>query len=156
MHLHRRDQSQTGNLHQVFPDNAGGFTGEAGSGIRGTRTISGDSLFPLFVLFKKRLAVFCRFLCENVFSAPICLDGAVFILEFILIADDRESMLIYSQNGNRMAVIITLPFITCVQSRLFSQMIERARPVRTDMKMPQMTGKGITRQRKNARNGDVR
>jgi len=55
-----------------------------------------------------------------------------------------------------MAVIITLPFITCVQSRLFSQMIERARPVRTDMKMPQMTGKGITRQRKNARNGDVR
>ena len=65
-------------------------------------------------------------------------------------------MLIYSQNGNRMAVIITLPFITCVQSRLFSQMIERACPVRTDMKMPQMTGKGITRQRKNARNGDVR
>jgi hypothetical protein len=63
---------------------------------------------------------------EKVFSAPISRDGAVFTLECILVADDRESMLIYSQNGKRMAVIITLPFITCVQSRLFHQMIERA------------------------------
>jgi len=28
-----------------------------------------------------------------------------------------------------MAVIITLPFITCVQNRLFSQMIEEAREI---------------------------
>lgn len=66
---------------------------------------------------------------ERVFSAPISRDGTVFTLECILIADDRESMLIYSQNGNRMAVVITLPFITCVQSRLFHQMIERAQRI---------------------------
>ena len=66
---------------------------------------------------------------DKVFSAPISREVAVFTLECILIADDRESMLIYSQNGNRMAMIITLPFITCVRSRLFGQMIARARRI---------------------------
>ncbi|MCU0630482.1 MAG: TrmB family transcriptional regulator [Methanoregulaceae archaeon] len=63
---------------------------------------------------------------DKVFSVPINREGAIFRLECILIADDEESMLIYTQDGNRMAVIITLPFITCVQSRLFSEMIEHA------------------------------
>jgi predicted transcriptional regulator len=63
---------------------------------------------------------------QKIFSAPIPREGTVFKLECILIADDQESMLIYTQNGNRMAVIITLPFITCVQSRLFSQLIEQS------------------------------
>jgi HTH-type transcriptional regulator, sugar sensing transcriptional regulator len=63
---------------------------------------------------------------QHIFSTPIHREGALFRLECILVADDLESMLIYTQNGNRMAVIITLPFITCVQSRLFSQMIENA------------------------------
>lgn len=66
---------------------------------------------------------------EKVFSRPISREGAVFTLECIFIADDHDSMLIYSQNGKRMAVIITLPFITSVQSQLFSQMIARAHPV---------------------------
>jgi len=65
----------------------------------------------------------------KIFSAPICREGALFKLECILIADDQESMLIYTQNGNRMAVIITLPFITCVQSTLFSRMIENAHEI---------------------------
>jgi sugar-specific transcriptional regulator TrmB len=69
---------------------------------------------------------------EKIFSAPISREGALFRLECILIADDRESMLIYTQNGNRMAVIITLPFITCVQSKLFSQMIEHAHEITRD------------------------
>ncbi|MDD1662958.1 MAG: TrmB family transcriptional regulator [Methanomicrobiales archaeon] len=71
---------------------------------------------------------------EKVFSAPISREGAVFRLECILLADDRESMLIYTLDGNRMAVIITLPFITSVQSQLFSQMIARAREVKTGSK----------------------
>jgi hypothetical protein len=66
---------------------------------------------------------------EKIFAAPIHRKEAVFRLECILIADDRESMLIYSHNGQRMAVIITLPFITCVQNRLFSRMIEQAHEI---------------------------
>ena len=66
---------------------------------------------------------------KKIFSAPIHREGALFNLECILIADDQESMLIYTQNGNRMAVIITLPFITCVQNRLFSQMIQNAHEI---------------------------
>jgi HTH-type transcriptional regulator, sugar sensing transcriptional regulator len=66
---------------------------------------------------------------EKIFSVPIHREGAVFRLECILIADDQESMLIYTQDGNRMAVIITLPFITCVQSRLFSEMIGHAHEI---------------------------
>jgi len=68
----------------------------------------------------------------KIFSAPICREGALFTLECILIADDQESMLIYTQNGNRMAVVITLPFITCVQNTLFSRMIENAHEIQHD------------------------
>jgi predicted DNA-binding transcriptional regulator len=64
---------------------------------------------------------------EQVYQAPISREGAVFRLECILLADDRESMLIYTLDGERMAVTITLPFITAVQSQLFNQMIARAR-----------------------------
>jgi len=64
---------------------------------------------------------------EKIFSAPICREETVFRLECIYIADNRESMLVYARDGRRMAVVITLPFITCVQSRLFSRMIEHAR-----------------------------
>jgi sugar-specific transcriptional regulator TrmB len=71
---------------------------------------------------------------EKIFSAPVSREGTLFSLECILIADDRESMLIYTQNGKRMAVIITLPFITCVQSRLFSRMIEHAHEITGDEK----------------------
>ncbi len=68
----------------------------------------------------------------KIFSVPIHREGALFRLECILIADDQESMLIYTQDGNRMAVVITLPFITCVQSRLFSRMIEDAHEIARD------------------------
>jgi len=71
---------------------------------------------------------------EKIFSSPISRGNALFKLECILIADDRESMLIYTQNGKRMAVIITLPFITCVQKKLFSQMIEHAQEIPPDEK----------------------
>jgi sugar-specific transcriptional regulator TrmB len=70
---------------------------------------------------------------EKIFSAPIHRGGELFKLECILIADDQESMLIYSQKGKRMAVIITLPFITCVQSMLFSQMIDQAHEMSGNM-----------------------
>ncbi len=67
---------------------------------------------------------------QKIFSAPIPREGTIFRLECILIADDQESMLIYTQDGNRMAVIITLPFITCVQSRLFSRLFENAHEIK--------------------------
>ena len=66
---------------------------------------------------------------EQVFSTPIDREGTVFRLECVYIADDRESMLVYTQDGSRRAVIITLPFLTRVQSRLFSEMVERGVPV---------------------------
>jgi len=82
---------------------------------------------------------------KKIFSAPVSREGELFRLECILIADDQQSMLIYTQNGHRMAVIITLPFITCVQSRLFSQLIEDAHEITRNKKSPRegrtMTGK---------------
>ena len=53
-------------------------------------------------------------------------------------------MLIYTLDGNRMAVIITLPFITSVQSQLFSQLIARAREVKTGSKS-EAPGRSIRR-----------
>jgi sugar-specific transcriptional regulator TrmB len=84
---------------------------------------------------------------EKVYAAPITREGAVFRLECIFLADDRESMLIYTLNGNRMAVIITLPFITSVQSQLFRQMVARARPVKTG-KQRENTTKDVKRTRR--------
>lgn len=81
----------------------------------------------------------------KIFSTPIRREGALFQLECILIADDQGSMLIYTQNGSRMAVVITLPFITCVQSTLFSRMIENAREIIHDEKN---TGEGKNLKRK--------
>jgi sugar-specific transcriptional regulator TrmB len=66
---------------------------------------------------------------EQVYQAPIRREGVVFRLECIFLADDRESMLIYTQDGTRRAVIITLPFITSVQSQLFNRILARARRV---------------------------
>jgi hypothetical protein len=84
---------------------------------------------------------------EKVYAAPITREGAVFRLECILLADERESMLIYTVDGNRMAVIITLPFITSVQGQLFRQMVVRARPVRTG-KRKENTVKDVKRTRR--------
>jgi predicted transcriptional regulator len=90
----------------------------------------------------------------KIFSAPIHREGALFKLECILIADDQESMLIYTQNGNRMAVIITLPFITCVQSRLFSRMIENAHEITRDEKSTR-TSRTVTGKKSRGRRADM-
>ena len=88
---------------------------------------------------------------EKIFSEPVSREGALFRLECILIADDQKSMLIYSQNKKRMAVVITLPFITCVQSRLFSKMIEHAHEITVGEKSTResrnLTGKKSLRKR---------
>lgn len=104
-----------------------------------------DGLFPLEGVMFYEAGTLRNFfgvnIFEKVFCAPIDREGTVFRLECICIADDRESMLVYTQDGNRMAVIITLPFITCVQSRLFAQMIGRAHPVGQDGGRDAVAGK---------------
>ena len=71
---------------------------------------------------------FLEDILEKVFDVPLRREGVVFELECIFLADNRESMFVYTQNGERMAVVITLPFITCVQSKLFTRMLMNARP----------------------------
>jgi sugar-specific transcriptional regulator TrmB len=85
---------------------------------------------------------------EKVYATPINREGSVFVLECILLADERESMLIYTVDGNRMAVIITLPFITSVQGQLFRQMVARARPVKN--RKPELPEGRRTRKRDGA------
>ncbi|HDR74227.1 MAG TPA: TrmB family transcriptional regulator [Methanoculleus sp.] len=75
-------------------------------------------------------AEFCEFFQEHifrrVFAGPIAVEGTEFVLEYIFIADDRVCMIIYAQNGVRNAVVITLPFITCVQKQYIRKMIAHA------------------------------
>jgi sugar-specific transcriptional regulator TrmB len=94
-------------------------------GGRSARSIPGVSSYQIGEICD----YFRENILEKVFAAPITRDGATFSLDCILLADERESMLIYAQNGERMAVIITLPFITCVQSTFFNQMLAHARPL---------------------------
>ena len=76
---------------------------------------------------------FCTFFQENVFEkvycAPISVDGSAFLLEYIFIADDRVCMIVYREDGVRNAVVITLPFITCVQRQFVNRMIATAEQI---------------------------
>jgi hypothetical protein len=73
---------------------------------------------------------FCTFFQENIFEkiycGPIPVDGSAFLLEYIFIADDRVCMIVYRQDGVRNAVVITLPFISCVQRQFVNRMIANA------------------------------
>jgi predicted transcriptional regulator len=73
---------------------------------------------------------FCTFFQENIFEkvycGPLSVDGSAFLLEYIFIADDRVCMIVYRENGVRNAVVITLPFITCVQRQFVNRMIANA------------------------------
>lgn len=73
---------------------------------------------------------FCAFFQENIFEkiycGPLSVDGSAYLLEYIFIADDRVCMIIYREDGVRNAVVITLPFITCIQRQFVNRMIENA------------------------------
>ena len=73
---------------------------------------------------------FCAFFQENIFEkvycGPIPVDGSAFLLEYIFIADDRVCMIVYREDGVRNAVVITLPFITCIQRQFVNRMIASA------------------------------
>ncbi|WP_292521515.1 TrmB family transcriptional regulator [Methanoculleus sp.] len=73
---------------------------------------------------------FCAFFQENIFEkvycGPIPVDGSAFLLEYVFIADDRVCMIVYQEDGVRNAVVITLPFITCVQRQFVNRMIATA------------------------------
>jgi len=73
---------------------------------------------------------FCTFFQENIFekvySGPLSVDGSAFLLEYIIIADDRVCMIVYLEDAVRNAVVITLPFITCVQRQFVNRLIASA------------------------------
>ncbi|MCU0631384.1 MAG: TrmB family transcriptional regulator [Methanolinea sp.] len=62
----------------------------------------------------------------KIFSSEVRKEGSVFRLDGIVLSDDRDLMIIYRMNGERMAVIVTLPFITAVQSLFFERMCRSA------------------------------
>ncbi len=79
------------------------------------------------------VASLCDYFRENIYervlAAPVLREGSTFAAECILLADGKESMLVYTLDGERMAVLITLPFITCMQHRLLEQMLAQAQPL---------------------------
>jgi len=81
---------------------------------------------------------FCAFFQENIFEkvycGPIPVDGSAFLLEYIFIADDRVCMIVYREDGVRNAVVITLPFITCVQRQFVNRMIASAERIEGPVK----------------------
>ncbi|MCK9307467.1 MAG: TrmB family transcriptional regulator [Methanoculleus sp.] len=80
---------------------------------------------------------FCTFFQENIFekvySGPLSVDGSAFLLEYIFIADDRVCMIVYREDAARNAVVITLPFITCVQRQFVNRMIATAERIDGDL-----------------------
>ena len=76
---------------------------------------------------------FCPLFREEIFSkifaSEIRKEGSVFRLDGIVLSDDQELMIIYRMNNERMAVVVTLPFITAVQSLFFGQMCRSAEPI---------------------------
>ncbi|MBN1195668.1 MAG: TrmB family transcriptional regulator [Methanomicrobiaceae archaeon] len=93
------------------------------NGRRGITRMLGDA--SLYVP-----TAFCDFFQEHIFrkiyQGPVTVDGSSFLLEYLFLADDRVCLFVYTQNGVRNAVVITLPFITCVQKQYVNKMIAHA------------------------------
>lgn len=81
---------------------------------------------------------FCTFfqemIFEKIYCGPLSVDGAAFLLEYIFIADDRICMIIYREDGAASAVVITLPFITCVQRQFVNRMIANSEQIEGPVK----------------------
>lgn len=93
------------------------------NGKRGIRKPLGNA--SLYVP-KPFCAFFQEMIFEKIYCGPIPVEGAAYLLEYIFIADDRVCMVIYQEDGVRNAVVITLPFITCVQRQFVNRMLENA------------------------------
>jgi HTH-type transcriptional regulator, sugar sensing transcriptional regulator len=96
------------------------------NGKRGITKMLGDA-----ALYEPR--AFCDFFQEHIFerlyAGPISVEGSSFLLEYVLIADDRVCMIVYTEDSVRNAVVITLPFITCIQKQFITKMITHAGPL---------------------------
>jgi len=69
---------------------------------------------------------FCDFfqnnIYSNIFAGPVSSEGQNYELNYIFIADEKEYMIIYTLDGVRHAVVITLPFIICIQKQYMNKM----------------------------------
>jgi len=76
---------------------------------------------------------FCEYFQKNifqqVFKGNISCEDSEFLLEYIFVGDEQECMIIYLQNGVRMAVVITLPFITRIQKKYITKMTDHAKKI---------------------------
>lgn len=76
---------------------------------------------------------FCDFfqknIYANIFKGPVSAEGQNYELNYIFIADEREYMIIYTQDGVRHAVVITLPFIICIQKQYMNKMAQHSEKI---------------------------
>jgi sugar-specific transcriptional regulator TrmB len=63
------------------------------------------------------------------FRGVIEVDGVKYVVEYLFIADGKESMLIYEVNGERMAISIKLPIITFIQRMFLKRIIDSSRRI---------------------------
>lgn len=63
---------------------------------------------------------------EKAYSSPLMRKDQVFILEALIISENTEVMSIYSVNGDRMAILNTLPLSLYLQNMTFDMMISGA------------------------------
>jgi sugar-specific transcriptional regulator TrmB len=63
------------------------------------------------------------------FRGVIEVDGVKYVVEYLFIADGKESMLIYEVNGERMAISIKLPIITFIQRIFLKRIIDSSRRI---------------------------
>lgn len=71
---------------------------------------------------------------EKMYASPVTWNSDIFVLECIILADDREHILIFTLNGERMGVINMLPFIINIQKTSFAHMLAGARELFSDAK----------------------
>jgi len=75
---------------------------------------------------------FKEYIFDKIYTDRITQDNGVFLLECLILSDDRESMWIYTLDGERMGIINALPVFVNVQSQAFALMIEGAHKIAGD------------------------
>ncbi|OGS51624.1 MAG: hypothetical protein A3K75_05280 [Euryarchaeota archaeon RBG_13_61_15] len=76
----------------------------------------------------------CKTVMHGIFKSDLLtsrvdLGGASYRMEYLIVADGRESMMVYEANGERTAVVIELPFVTHLQQSLVQRIAEDSKEI---------------------------
>jgi len=87
--------------------------------------VSGASYYEIDILNP----FFRKYILDRIFTEPVTRDDSIYVFEWMILSKDREMMVIYTINEERMAMITSFPFTLYAQTMAFAHMVKGAKKV---------------------------